>query len=430
MEKLTTEEIEKKINGWGDSDIYNRLEMYKSYYLAENPSLEKKVKDRQYRGKTPNNFVPTAYYTSVIDSMAGYMFNHVQYKTGPAYTELLNKTLKSNKQAIKDMKAGIQALAYNRAVELVYTNKDAEPVFSNIDPLSLIPVYDEEIEHNLFCGIWRRKSSNGDLVDVIYSDEWQYYTVEKGKLVLRDKPKKLFFSECPIVIYDTQIIGSKPPFHQIIPYIDVLDWLITGNSNEIERLVDALLVLGKSVSKEDLAHMDEWKALSNYKTEDRAEYLTKDMTPSFREYVSKLLIQEIHKHSHVIDWYNPDTGISGTASGKALKTRLFDMDMYSQRIEKIFREGTEKRINLIADIFKIKGKPIEPVEIEFKRDMINDFEEKILALNQAAFISVRTKIEESGLVWEEEEKRLDKEKKKEMESIPTMGDLYEIQATE
>lgn len=406
MEKLTADEIKKLIENWEDKPEYGRLKMYMQYYQGKNPDLVKRIKDRNYRGKKPNNFVPTAYYTSVVDSMAGYLFNHVKYTTDEAYQDRLNDILKDNKQAILDMKAGIQGMAYNRAVELVYADEKAEPKFANLDPQTVIPIYDVDIDESLFGAVWVRGTDKKKKVDVFYADEWQYWEYTGGKIHEREAPRQLFFSECPVVIYDTQIIGEKPPFHQIVPYIDALDWLVTGNSNEVERLVDALLVLGKAVKSEDLDHMDEWKALQNYKTEDRAEYLTKDMDPQFREYVSKLLIQEIHKHAHVVDWYNPDTGISGDASGKALKTRMFDMDMYSQRIEKIFREGTEKRINLIGEIEATRGNQVAPVEVKFMRDTITDFEDKLIALNQAVFLSAQTKVEELGLDWPREEERL------------------------
>ena len=80
-----------------------------------------------------------------------------------------------------------------------------------------------------------------------------------------------------------------------------------------------------------------------------------------REYVSELLVREIHKHSHVIDWYSDD--ILGEASAKALRTRLFDMDMYSKRLEMVFREGAYKRISLIGEMLSIQGATVKPVKI-------------------------------------------------------------------
>lgn len=424
MEKLTTEEIKKIVDSWEDNPEYKRIKFYKSYYMADNAALEKKVKDRNYRGKTPNNFVPTAYYTSVVDSMAGYLFNHIVYKTDEIYQEQLDELMKSNGADVKDMKSGIQGLAYNKNAELVYFTEEKGTRFVGLNPLDVMFIYDDDVEPEVFCAIWYRKNKGKKIVDVVYADEWQFYVVESGNLVKREETKQLFFSECPVIDYNTQVIGEKSPFHQVIPYIDALDWLITGNSNEIERLVDALLVLGTTVKKEDLDHMEEWKALQNMKKEDRAEYLTKDMSPAFREYVSKLLIQEIHKHGHVVDWYNPDTGLSGAASGKALQTRMFDMDMYSRRIEKVYKSGVNKRMRLLGELLSKQSVKVAHVEVVFVRDTINDYESKIEALNNAAFLSAQTKIEEAGFDYATEKERLDAEAKERME---TYGEIEEAE---
>ena len=420
MDKLTKEEIETAVSTWNDDQVYKRIDLYSKYYHADNTAISKRVKDRHARGKTPNNSIPSAYYTTVVDTMAGYLFNNVVYKSTDNYIKYLYDVLEANRYETKDMRTGVQALAYNRAVELVYTDETATIKYDNLDPKTVIPIYTDNIDKQLFCALWVRGSKGKILVDVIYKDEWQFYVYVDGQIYAREEPRQLFFSECPVCIYNTQIIGVQPPFHQVIPYIDALDVLITGNSNEIERLVDALLVLGTSVSQDDLNHMDEWKALMDIKNEDRAEYLTKDMSPVFREYVSKLLIQEIHKHSHVVDWYNPDTGISGASSGKALLTRMFDMDMYSKRIEKIYKDGIGKRIKLIGELASISGVKPEPVYIEFKRTMLHDMEEKIIALNQASFLSAQTKIETAGFDYEIEKERIETESKK---MLDVYGDI-------
>jgi SPP1 family phage portal protein len=180
-------------------------------------------------------------------------------------------------------------------------------------------------------------------IDVIYKDEWQYYTMNnKHKIIVRQEPEDLFFDECPVIVYNTNDMSNRSVFHKVIRYINALDFLITGNANDMEKLADALLVLTKVLKDEDLRHLIELKAIMDISKDERAEYLEKNTDPAFREYASKLLIQEIHKHSHVIDWYSPDNGLSGDISGKALKIRLFDMDMFSRKVEKVFKKGVEK----------------------------------------------------------------------------------------
>jgi SPP1 family phage portal protein len=431
-DKIDIESLQAIIKTYFMSAEYKRLCMYGKYYESQNAELVKRWADRKYRGKTPNNFVPTAYYCTIVDSMAGYMFQNVQYSgEDEGFIELLNEILEQNDISIVDMITGVRALAFNKACELIYTTGDENAVeikFVDLDPRQVILIYNTEIKPVLTCGIIINQSYKKEFdynIDVIYKDEWQYYTMKDEILKEREIPRALIFSECPIIEYKTEVLNDNSSFHSVIPYIDALDYIVTGNSNEIEKLVDAILVLGKRVKDEELQHMDEWKVLQDMKTEDRAEYITKDMSPAFREYVSKLLIQEIHKHSHVIDWYSPDTGLTGAVSAKALQTRLFDMNMYSQRIEKIFRRGAEKRIRLITELMNIKSMGEGKCEIIYNRTLPNDTEDKVVAWNNITFVDTQTKVEQCGLDWDVIKERLAEEQQEKDEKMKNqLMDLY------
>jgi len=413
-ERLSQEEIKKTIQEWEGSPERNRLINYKRYYESENTFLSGKVRDREQRGKTPNYFIPTAYYSTLVDTMAGYLFQNIQYipeKEGDS-AELM-KVLKDNKAEIKDMSDGTHALTYNRAVEYVYTMGEKDSIkykFTPVPTEDVILIYTEDIEPTLWCAIRLYTTNTAEVAkaaDVIYKDEVTTYHIMKdqGKLTMIGEPKGLLFDEVPMVVYNTEVITKFSSFNCIMPYINALDWLVTGNTNDLDRLVDSLLVLGKKVDPDDLMHSDEWKTLENYKTGDRAEYLSKEMSPEFRKYVSELLIQEIHKHSHIIDWYSPDTGMGGAVSGKALQTRLFDMNMFSQRIEKVYRIGLEKRLRLLSKLLGKAEKTQGEIEIKFNRITPSDFEEKVKALNEASFLTEETKVKELGMDWEIELER-------------------------
>lgn len=418
-EKLNDEKIVKIIQEYKGGSEYQRLISYKKYYETENVDITSRWIDKENRRKKPNNCIPSAYYATVVDTMSGYMFQNIQYESvdeaSKTYSESLNDIFKENNYDVKDMLLGIQALCFNKAAEIVYTignEKNTDVKISVLDPYSVIGVYTDDIEPTLYAAIWFRKHYNDDydyMVDVIYNDEWKFYDMKDNKISLREEPKRLYFKENPVVIYKTDAISDKSIYHKIIPYIDALDVVITGNSNEIEKLVDALLVMSKVLKPEDKEHFQEWATLEDMKADDRAEYLTKDMSPVFRQYVSELLIQEIHKHSHTVDWYSPDSGIGGQVSAKALRTRLFDMDMSSNRIEKIYKDGIEKRIRLINQILNIKGKETNEINIIFNRTVPNDFEDKVVALNGVEFLSQQTKVEKCGIDWDEEKARLEEQ---------------------
>jgi SPP1 family phage portal protein len=403
------------------------LQKYDKYYEAKNSFITDKVRDKQRRDKTPNNYVPTAYYATVVDTMSGYMFSNVQYNPASAqdedYAAEFNQVLKDNNYDNKEMKTGVHALAYNKGIEIVYTTGDGattpEIKFSNIDPRQMVIVYNQDIEPEIFCGIRVTAAQRKGFlynIDVIYADEWQYYQLDKNKkLTQRQDPKRLIFKECPVVVYAANDMSLHSTFEKIIQYINGLDFLITGNANDIESLTDAILVLTKVLKDEDLRHLDELKALMQVEPDERAEYLQKNTDPAFREYATKLLIQEIHKHAHVIDWYSPDTGLSGDVSAKALRTRLYDMDMYSKRIEKIYRLGSEKKVRLINTLLQAKGIKPGELNIEFIRTTPDDFEDKAPVLSGIPYLSDLTKLEMLGLDAQKEIERLDEQKDANME---------------
>jgi SPP1 family phage portal protein len=418
-EKLEKNDILEFFDKYISSRERGELLRYSQYYGRDNVEITKRYKDRMKRHKTPNNFVPSGYYHTLIDTMAGYMFQNIQYTSENKennYVEKLNQLLKNNDSDVKDMQTGTRALIYNKAIELVYTIGDGtstEIKYQTFSPENWILIYTADIEPVVFCAIRYYESLDKDhdyYLDVIYKDEWQYWQMKNKDMSIRLESRKLYFEEVPIVCYNTELIGNESSFDLIIPYIDALDFILTGNSNEIDRLVDALLVLGKIIKDDDLKHMDEWKILENMKTEDRAEYITKNMSSDFRQYVSSLLINEIHKHSHVIDWYSPDTGLTGEVSAKALITRLFDMDMFSRRIEAIYKKALYKRIRLINQLLQIKGvKADDDIKIILNRTLPSGIEDKLAILQNVTFISDQTKCELAGVDWETEKQRKEDE---------------------
>ncbi len=427
-EKIPKEEIVKIVNDYMRSDMLNLLNVYNDYYIDRNTVISQKVESRERRGINPNNFVPSGYYATLVDTLSGYMFFNIKYLSeDESYQEAFNEILGNNNIDILDMYSGIRSVAYNKSIELVYTVGDgvAAPNIkvTDIDPRQMIIVWDDKLDPEIICGIRVMTAPEKDYmyyVDVIYKDEWQYWKIKHGdEITEREEPRQLFFSKCPVVLYNTELLSVEAPFHKILPYINALDFVLTGNANDIDKLADAILVLSKLLQDKDKKDMEDWKVLTGVTKDDRAEFLVKNMDPAFREYVSKLLIQEIHKHSHVMDWYSPDTGLTGDVSAKALITRLFDMEMFSNRIEMVYRMGAERRVELIGELLALTGTPEQPMEIEFNRLLPDDMIDKAVALNSITFIADEEKYRWLGLDPVEQAEKLDAQKEKNIEMFDT-----------
>lgn len=408
---MTNREIIDEIERYLATPEYHKIKALYNLYEGDNPGILKQGESRKRRNKTPNHVIPTAYYSTVVDTMAGYMFQDVQYNAEDETRQAtLDAILEANNIAVQDMQMGIASLAFNKGIEYIYTNDNAEIKISKLSAVNTIIIYSENIEQNPIAAInFKNIGERKYKVLYITAEEERSFTGD-NKSIYDEESRPLFFSRLPVVDFKAQVIGKKAPFEVCIPYIDALDFLVSGNANEIDRLVDALLVIGRVLDQEDLNSMDEWKVLQDMKAEDRAEYLVKETSPEFRKYVSELLIREIHKHSHVIDWYASDQGQAADASGKALRTRLFDMDMYSKRIEMAYREGMYKRLQAIGDLADALRMPIGAVRVEFKRTMIDDFLDDAVKLTNVTYLSDITKREILGVDEEKEQERLAEER--------------------
>ena len=426
MEKLTNKQIIEHIANYQASTEYQRCRRYRDYYTCKNTKLINTVKDRTNRSITPNEAMPSAYFKTIVDTMAGYLFSNIQLAdtdidTDSDYYVALKDTFKLNDSDIKDMIAGTNSLIYNKAIELVYTVGDGENTpqvkIAWLDPLQVVLVKTEEIEPEIFCAIWFRDNSDGEmLIDVIYADLWESYNHSKSGMRIVES-KELVFEKCPVIEYKAELIYNESPFHQIISYIDGLDALLSGNQNDVDKLADAILLLSQKLDDEDKKNLGDIKVIDQLSKDERAEYLEKNMSPVFREYVSKLLIQEIHKHSHVIDWYSPDTGITGEVSGKAMRTRLFDMDMRSKSIERIFNLGLRRRIDLVTEMLMIINTGLQPEEIDIimNRTLPSEFLDVAPVLNKITFIDDQTKLEMLGLDVQKVTERLTEQKENNMQ---------------
>ena len=88
------------------------------------------------------------------------------------------------------MKAGLNALTYNRAYELIYTVGDGTSLenteirIASLDPLSVVPIYSDEIEPRLTAIIWYRMNGDKYLADYISADVESLSEPRKTRIIL------------------------------------------------------------------------------------------------------------------------------------------------------------------------------------------------------------------------------------------------------
>ena len=169
--------IKELIDGYTSTNIYRQMQLYYDLYMKRNPNLMERIRQRELKRRTPNWCVPTAYFSTVIDTHAGYLFSNVQYDSAnDEYEAHIQEILDANNVSVKDMKAGLNALTFNRAYELVYTVGDGENLkgtqikFASLDPLSVVPIYSDTIEPEIIAAVWFRESNGKPMA--ITPDIW------------------------------------------------------------------------------------------------------------------------------------------------------------------------------------------------------------------------------------------------------------------
>ncbi len=86
------------------------------------------------------------------------------------------------------------------------------------------------------------------------------------------------------------------------------------------------------------------------------------------------------------------------------------MDMYSRRIEKIYKKGTEKKVRLINSLMVATGQEVGEIDIIYNRTVPDFFEELAPVLGQLTYLSDETKIRMLNLDVEKETELLEAQK--------------------
>lgn len=439
--EITMKDVGDFVKQFLTSEQFQYLQYIGKYYDSRNPELQAQYDRKRHANKTPNWLVPTAYFPTLVDSLSGYMYNDVKYVPDEDAKDISEPILDSFKKInrdILDMETGAHLLAFGKAYEIVYTigNGTETPDIDciSVDPRQMFIIYDNAVRPNAIMGIRILVDPDDEegkyLVDSITATRWDSYKINKEDEITinnNGKNEQLYWTECPCIEFNPEVINGNSAFHSIIPTIAAMDALVTGNQNEVDKLADAILTLSKKLDEKELENMQWLKVIDGMDKGDIVAYVQRQIDPTFREYLTRFLDNQIHKHSHVVDMYNPETGINGVASGKALKMRLLDMEMNAMRIEKNSKTGWAKMLRLFRSFFSVTMR-IEnkgDIDIVMNRVEIPDLETIAQMLEPVTFISKKTKQEYAGLDPVEEEKRLEEEKEKGTDITDMLNPLKE-----
>lgn len=402
------------------------------YYTGQNPKEIAEYNKREIKGAKPNNYLESAYAATLVDSAIGYCGSEITYtdniKDDVDATDTMEQ-LKAiqyyNHNDVLSMKVFTQQLAYGVAYKIHWVDKKQgnKYMMDTLDPMACWPVYDYELGSNLIAFIYKAcyGEDGSDKVTVYYSNVTDTFKFKDGglNLISTDIPND-FAPDIPVSIYYNSFNKGeiKSLFQNVKTLINAKDCILRGNWNEIDKGIQAILLHMTEIKAEDVQDMKErqnWQVLNEDLQNMR--YLTKEIQWEYQKFFNDVITQEIHKAAHIVDFYNPETGIGTPQSGKALMYRLIDMDTRCKTFEMLNREGEYQSLKLLQNIKAIPSGDLNMIEINYKHNIPEDFYEKLDAYNRDMLLSKRTKYEMLGLDPEVEQSRLDDEKEDALESV-------------
>jgi len=384
--RMTPDQIKEALDG----HEYDRYQRNLDYYYGQNQTI---LERKQNIKEAPNWIIAVPYARKIIKTVVGYMYKPglITYSSeNENYLDTLIDVFDANQEPTKTSLIGAQSSIQGQGYEIHYTVNDGGkiiPRFSRIPVTHGIPIYDFQIEPQLHAFIYYYTRGNVQDIYVYYSDVKVFY--QRGKNESEGLPKEVNtepheYGDVPVAVYknNDETIGD---FEPVIGLVDAYDGIMSDCMNEVDRFASAYMVL-KGIGTLDDENKRDLKERRTFEidSEGAVEILTKDIPAEYFQFITEHVRKEIHKQSHVPNFLEESTG--GEISGVAIDKLLYDFEFIAATKEALFKEGLERRIELVNTILrKANTKNIGDewdIDIHFERNKPQNMKENAEIVNQ------------------------------------------------
>lgn len=388
-----------------------RLDKLESYYLGKHPILARNMDAKGL----PNNRLVANHAKYITDIAVGYVMGDPVKYEGDGIDDIL-EVFKRGDVVSHDAELAKDLSIFGVGRELYYMTSDDNPYPrpALIDPRQIFLVVDDTIEHlPLFgCHFYEKRDiSNsvvGYYVNVYTEREVIHYLVKDlGSQTYEELGREPhYFGGVPIVEFWNNE-EQQGDFEQQISLIDAYNVLMSDRVNDKEQLVDAILKL-KGVSLGDdeeeagrtIRLLKEYKVLELPSGQDAdAAWLIKNLSESDVEVLRNAIRDDIHQFAMVPNL--TDKNFAANASGVAMKYKLLGLEQLAIIKERYFKKGLRKRLELFANILRVKGKAVDvsDVAITMTRNLpANDMEAAQMIATLRDMVSNQTLIGQLSFV--------------------------------
>lgn len=420
-------------------DRYNKLD---SYYDGGHKILSRTLSSELL----PNNKLVCNHAEYITDMATGYVFGCPVSYSGEG-SEELNIIFTNIDEDSHNNELALDMSIFGVGYELLFMNDEEVPYpeLATSSPLNSFIVVDNTVKHKpMFAVTYYEKhdiddKSKGYDINVYTEDKIYHYFAKElnsNDIELKDEEEH-FFNGIPLIEYKNNK-RLKGDYEGVITIIDAYNLLQSDRINDKEQVVDALLaVIGASLGDNEEEVLTTAKLLKEMKILELdqggdAKWLVKNLNETEIEVLKNSLKDDIHEFSKVPCL--TDENFVGNASGVAMKYKLIGFEQLGRTKERYFKRGAKQRLKLMSNIENIRAKNIDPskIDITMKRSLpVDDELAAKIAQETEGFISWETRIKrfDGEIDVEEERKRLDEEKKKNIEQQQKMFGSYDFKDT-
>ena len=410
------------------SVVSNRYDNLNKYYDGEHKILNRTLST----SSLPNNKIVANHAEYITEMATGYVFGTPVSYGGNGSDELNNIFIEIDEDSHNNELA-LDLSIFGVGYELLYMNDEEVPYpeLAVVSPLNSFLVVDSTVKHKAIFGVTYYPKYDIDNTlkgyDInVYTDKnttHYFFKDLNNESPAIDEPEEHFFNGIPLIEYKNNK-KLKGDFEGVITLIDAYNLLQSDRINDKEQVVDALLaVIGASLGDNEEEVVKTAKLLKELKIIELeqggdAKWLVKNLNETEIEVLKKSLKDDIHEFSKVPCL--TDENFVGNASGVAMKYKLLGFEQLGKTKERYFKQGLRQRLKLMSNIENIRAKNINSsdIDITMKRSLpVDDELAARIAQETDGFISWKTRVKrfDEEIDIEEERKRLDEEKKKNIE---------------
>lgn len=357
--KEVNSEIVTKLIKSHATDRYTKLERY---YKGEHEILNRAMKDPS----KPNNKVVANFAQYISDFITGYFIgNPIIFRSqNEKLLTMIQDIANYNDQASVDADLALISSIKSKSYELLYLDEDNMIRSAALQPENVIYVYDTSVNPIPVLAIYYYWENFIDSEkQVIHA--YVYTPTEKIEYISNDvysdqgiqglqEVKRIphYWGQVPIIEYNNP--AGEGDFEDVISLIDAHNKVLSDSVNNFDYFADAYMVIKGAPATKDADLKDMKEARTIVLTENSDTYFM--VKPSIEEDMKLLkdqLISEIHMLSRTPNLR--DDAFSGSASGVALKYKLYGLEQYTALKERNFRKSVQRRLELICHMLDVKG---------------------------------------------------------------------------